>query len=112
MEGSLVRLCGFENLVPKQTEQEHQSRGDFLDVTLVCGDGQVQAQRHVLEEASNVFREMLETKTNVRKLQITGVLVSEMENILNLVHYGETVLPKEAIATTLKKGNILGIVSI
>ena len=108
MEGSLVRLCGFENLVPKQTEQEHHTRGDFLDVTLVCGDGQVQAQRHVLEEASNVFREMLETKTNVRKLQITGVLVSEMENILNLVHYGETVLPKEAIATTLKKGNILG----
>ena len=72
MEGNVVRLCGFENLVPKQTEQEHQSRGDFLDVTLVCGDGQVQAQRHVLEEASNVFREMLETKNNVIAPDLVG----------------------------------------
>ena len=108
MEDDLVRLCGFENLVARNSGQQNIPRQDFVDVTLVCGDGQIQAQKQALEDCSRVFKDMLKTQNNVNKLQITGVLVSEMENILDLVHHGETVLPRKAIAKTVKKGNILG----
>ena len=104
MEDDLVRLSGFEKLVPRSVGQ----REDFVDVTLVCGDGQIQAQKMALSNSSCVFKDMLKKQNNVKKLQITGVLVSEMENILDLVRYGETVLPRKAIAKTVKKGKILG----
>ena len=108
MDDDLVRLSGFEKLVPRNTGHQDFQRKDFVDVTLVCGDGQIQAQKQALWESSSVFKDMLKTQNNVKKLQITGVLVSEMENILNLVEYGETVLPRKSIAKTVKKGNILG----
>ena len=108
MEDDLVRLSGFQKLIPRNFGQQHWPREDLVGVTLVCGDGQLQAQKQALGESSHVFREMLKTQNNVKKLQITGVLVSEMEKILDLVHFGETVLPRKAIAATLKKGNILG----
>ena len=83
---------------------------DFSDVTLVCEDGQIQSQKLILSESSKVFKKMLSTAKNVTKLQLNGITVSEMTQILNLVYKGEIVVDENEFERISMKGRILEFV--
>ena len=109
------KFCGFkwENF-SKSVEasfQEFRDEGDFVDVTLVSGDGkQLKAHRIVLASASNLFYNILNTNKHSHPLIfMKGFKSNALDSILDYVYHGETQVAQENIEDFLAASQELQI---
>ena len=89
----------------------------FLDVTIVCEDGQVDAHKLILSAASPTFQKiLLRNQYNVGRplLYLWGIYKKDMEALLEFVYSGETRITSEdlekfmEIAGNLKIRGLVG----
>ena len=63
---------------------------DFMDVTLVCEDEQIQAHKVILSACSSFFRYMLRRTSHQHPLvYLKGVKFMDLQAILNFMYHGE-----------------------
>jgi len=79
-----------------------RSSGDFLDVTLVCEQEQVQAHKLVLSTCSTFFRNILTRNPSPNPLiYLRGVSYADMTAVLNFMYHGEVNVAQEDLNTFL-----------
>ena len=63
---------------------------DFSDVTLVCGDGQVEAHKVILSACSPFFQRILKQNSHTHPLiYLKGVKFTDLESILQFMYLGK-----------------------
>jgi len=82
--------------------RELRDEKDFFDVTLSCGDEQIQAHKLILSACSPFFRSVL--KKNVHQhplLYLKGVKFSDLQAVLNFMYHGEVNVAQEELNSFL-----------
>jgi len=82
--------------------RELREEKDFFDVTLSCGDEQIQAHKLILSACSPFFRSVL--KKNVHQhplLYLKGVKFSDLQAVLNFMYHGEVNVAQEDLNSFL-----------
>ena len=75
---------------------------DFFDVTLVCGNEQVEAHKVILCASSPIFRGILRRNRHQNPLlYLRGFKISDIQSILNFVYYGEVNVSQEDLNSFL-----------
>ena len=72
--------------------------GEFLDVTLVCDDGQVEAHKVILSSASPFLREILQRNP---LLYMRGTSKKDIESVLLFIYSGETQVSQDELESFL-----------
>ena len=63
---------------------------DFADVTLACGDNQVEAHKVILATSSPFFKRILQKHPHSHPLiYLKGIKSSDVESVLNYIYHGE-----------------------
>ena len=63
---------------------------DFADVTLACGDNQVEAHKVILAASSPFFKRILQKHPHSHPLiYLKGIKSSDVESVLNYIYHGE-----------------------
>ena len=82
---------------------------DFFDVTLACGDEQLQAHKVILSICSPFFRSILRRNKHEHPLlYLKGVKFSDLSSVLNFMYFGEVSVAQDdlnaflAVAEELK----------
>ena len=89
----------------------------FLDVTIVCEDGQIDAHKLILSAASPLFRKILLRNQRVPGrplLYLQGIRRKEMELLLEFVYSGNVNIPAtqlESFMTLAKRLEVEGLVN-
>jgi len=88
---------------------------DFLDVTIACDDGQMDAHKVILSSASPFFQNILKRNPhNHPLLYLRGTTKTDVQSILNFVYSGETQVAEEelndfmALASSLQIQGLAG----
>jgi len=82
--------------------RELREEKDFFDVTLSCGDEQIQAHKLILSACSPFFRSVL--KKNVHQhplLYLKGVKFCDLQAVLNFMYHGEVNVAQEELNSFL-----------
>jgi len=75
---------------------------DFLDVTLACADGQIQAHKLILSACSPFFRTVLRRNKHEHPLlYLKGVKCADCISILNFMYHGEVNVAKDDLSSFL-----------
>lgn len=77
----------------------------LVDVTIVCGNHQVQAHRLVLSACSPFFRNMLEKQFNpfhYPMITINNIYIEDLKLVLEFMYRGEVVVPHDRLAAVLR----------
>ena len=69
---------------------------DFLDVTIACDDGQIDAHKIIISAASPFFQNILKRNLhNHQLLYLKGTKRKEVESLLEFIYSGQTHVPRE-----------------
>merc|ERR1712217_294102 len=82
--------------------RELREEKDFFDITLSCGDEQIQAHKLILSACSPFFRSVL--KKNVHQhplLYLKGVKFRDLQAVLNFMYHGEVNVAQEELNSFL-----------
>jgi len=83
---------------------------DFYDVTLVCGEKQVQAHRVVLAACSPTFREMIRSSPHHHPvLYMRGIRHTDLVAMLDFMYHGEVMIATEELETFLATAQDLSV---
>merc|ERR1719357_179387 len=85
---------------------------DFLDVTIVCEDGQVDAHKLILSASSPSFHKiLLRNQYNVGRplLYLRGLFKKDIEAMLEFMYSGETSVSQDALENFMQIANSLEI---
>ena len=75
---------------------------DFFDVTIACGDDQVQAHKVILSACSPFFKNLLRRNQHPHPLlYLKGITFSGIQSVLNFMYYGEANVAQEDLNTFL-----------
>jgi len=75
---------------------------DFFDVTLACGDEQIQAHKVILSACSPFFLNILRRNPHQHPLlYLKGVKFSDLQSVLNFMYHGEVNVAQEELNTFL-----------
>jgi len=75
---------------------------DFSDVTLVCGDGQVEAHKVILSACSPFFQRILKQNSHTHPLiYLKGVKFTDLESILQFMYLGKVDVVRANLVTLL-----------
>ena len=75
---------------------------DFFDVTIACGDDQVQAHKVILSACSPFFKNLLRRNQHPHPLlYLKGISFSGIQSVLNFMYYGEANIAQEDLNTFL-----------
>jgi len=75
---------------------------DFSDVTLVCGDGQVEAHKVILSACSPFFQRILKQNSHTHPLiYLKGVKFTDLESILQFMYLGKVDVVTANLVTLL-----------
>ena len=75
---------------------------DFFDVTIACGDDQVQAHKVILSACSPFFKNLLRRNQHPHPLlYLKGITFSGIQSVLNFMYYGEANIAQEDLNTFL-----------
>ena len=88
-ENFCLRWNEFEANIQVAFRQLRDNK-EFFDVTLVCGDEQVQAHKLILSACSPFFRNILHQNPHQHPLlYLKGVKFSHLQHVLNFMYHGE-----------------------
>merc|ERR1712217_766978 len=82
--------------------RELREEKDFFDITLSCGDEQIQAHKLILSACSPFFRNIL--KKNVHQhplLYLKGVKFRDLQAVLDFMYHGEVNVAQEELNSFL-----------
>jgi len=83
---------------------------DFSDVTLVCGDGQVEAHKVILSACSPFFQRILKQNSHTHPLiYLKGVKFTDLEAIMQFMYLGEVDVVSANLDTFLDVGKELEV---
>jgi len=83
---------------------------DFYDVTLVCGEKQVQAHRVVLAACSPTFRQMIRHSPHHHPvLYLRGIRAMDLVAMLDFMYHGEVMIATEELETFLATAHDLSV---
>jgi len=75
---------------------------EFLDVTLACGDDQIQAHKVILSACSPFFRKVLLRNPHQHPLlYLKGVRITDLQSVLQFMYWGEVNVAQEELNTFL-----------
>jgi len=84
-----LRWNDFESNI-RSSIGELRSKEDFVDVTLVCENEQINAHKVIISACSPFFRNILTRNPHKNPLlYLKGVHLSEMQSILDFMYHGE-----------------------
>jgi len=93
--------------------QTLRSSGDFLDVTLVCGEKSVDAHKVILSAFSPVFRNILKNNKQPHPyIYFKGILNEDIEAILDYLYTGETSVPASDVNRFIEAARDLQITGL
>jgi len=82
--------------------QELREDKDFFDVTLACGDEQIQAHKVILSACSQFFRNILRRNLHQHPLlYMKGVKFADLQSVLNFMYHGEVNVAQEELNSFL-----------
>ena len=85
-----LRWNDFETNI-KNAFYDLKEEKEFADVTLICGDGKVDAHKVILSAGSTFFKKILKENHHSKPLiYLKGVKFSELNSVLDFVYHGET----------------------
>jgi len=104
MEGSekfCLRWNDFETNISEGFRELREEK-DFFDVTLACGDNQIQAHRVIISACSSFFKTVLRRNPHQHPLlYLKGVKYNELLSILNFMYFGEVNVAQEELNSFL-----------
>ena len=81
---------------------EIRDEKDFFDVTLACGNEQVQAHKLILSACSPFFRNILRSNPHQHPLlYLKGVQFTDLQAVLNFMYHGEVNVAQEELNSFL-----------
>ena len=90
--------------------QELKNAGEFLDITLACGDDSIQAHKLVLAASSPFFRKVLNhTSNGYPYIYLKGIDFQDLILILHFIYNGEAEIPAENIPRFIEAAQELKI---
>ena len=90
-----LRWNDFENNISNSFRELREDK-DFFDITLVCGDNQLQAHKVILSACSPFFRAVLKKNPHPHPLlYLKGVKYEEIISVLNFMYHGEVNVAQE-----------------
>jgi len=82
--------------------REIRDEKDFFDVTLACGDRQIQAHKLILSACSPFFRGVLRRNPHAHPLlYLKGVEYGDLQAVLNFMYHGEVNVAQEELNSFL-----------
>jgi len=82
--------------------RELREEKDFFDVTLSCGDEQIQAHKLILSACSPFFRGVLKKNAHQHPLlYLKGVKFRDLQAVLNFMYHGEVNVAQEELNSFL-----------
>ena len=109
-----LRWNDFESNISVAFSELREEK-DFLDVTLVCKEDQIQAHKVILSACSPFFRSLLKRNPHAHPLiYLKGVTLSNLQAVLDFIYRGEANVTKEdlnsflAVAEELKIKGLTG----
>ena len=82
--------------------REIKEEKDFFDVTIACGDDQVQAHKVILSACSPFFKNLLRRNQHPHPLlYLKGISFSGIQSVLNFMYHGEANIAQEDLNTFL-----------
>jgi len=96
-----LRWNDFETNI-NEAFRELRESNDFLDITLVCENEQVQAHKVILSACSSFFRSMLRRNVHQHPLiYLKGIRFSDLQSVLNFMYQGEVSVAQEDLNSFL-----------
>jgi len=96
-----LRWNDFESHVSGSFREIRDSK-DFFDVTLVCGEEQVQAHKVIISACSPFFRDILRRNPHQHPLlYLKGVKFTELQSVMNFMYHGEANIAQEDLNSFL-----------
>ena len=96
-----LRWNDFENNISLAFRELRDDK-DFFDVTLACGDEQIQAHKVILSACSPFFRGVLRRNPHAHPLlYLKGVKFSDLQSVLNFMYHGEVNVAQEELNSFL-----------
>jgi len=96
-----LRWNDFESNISSAFRELRDDK-DFFDVTLACGDEQLQAHKIILSACSPFFRNIL--RRNIHQhplLYLKGVKYTDLQSVLNFMYHGEVNVAQEDLNSFL-----------
>ena len=94
----------------KNSFQKFRDEKDFFDVTLVCGEEQIDAHKMILSASSSFFKNLFRRNHHQHPLIVLkGVKFSELSALLQFVYQGEVNVSKEDLTSFLEAAQELKI---
>ena len=103
--GSSEKLClrwnDFETNISNAFRDLKEEK-DFTDVTLACGDNQVEAHKVILASSSPFFKRILKKNPHSHPLiYLKGIKFSDVEAVLKFIYQGEVNIEETNLNTFL-----------
>jgi len=96
-----LRWNDFESNI-NEAFRELREANDFLDITLVCENEQIQAHKVILSACSSFFRSMLRRNVHQHPLiYLKGIKFSDLQSVLNFMYQGEVSVAQEDLNSFL-----------
>ena len=96
-----LRWNDFESNINEAFRDLRESN-DFLDITLVCENEQIQAHKVILSACSSFFRSMLRRNVHQHPLiYLKGIKFSDLQSVLNFMYQGEVSVAQEDLNSFL-----------
>ena len=96
-----LRWNDFENNISVAFREIREEK-DFFDITLSCGQRQIQAHKLILSACSPFFRTVLKQNPHQHPLlYLKGVEFSDLQSVLNFMYHGEVNVAQEELNSFL-----------
>jgi len=96
-----LRWNDFENNINSAFKELREEK-DFLDVTLVCNEGQIQAHKVILSACSPFFKTILRRNPHQHPLlYLQGVSHADLQSVLSFMYQGEVSVAQEELNSFL-----------
>ena len=97
-----LKWNNFESYVTSAVKDIREEQ-ELFDVTIACEDEQLQAHKLILSACSPFFKTVLFRNRHEHPLlYLKGILVKEMEALLNFMYYGEVNVAQDDLNNFLK----------
>ena len=85
--------------------KELREEGDFFDVTLVCGDDQLEAHKFILSASSVFFKSIIKRNPHAHPLiYLKGVKIEDMRALIDFIYLGQTKVSQDDVQAFLALG--------
>jgi len=96
-----LRWNDFESNISVAFRELREDK-DFFDITLSCGEEQMQAHKVILAACSPFFRSVLKNNPHSHPLlYLKGVRFSDLQSVLNFMYHGEVNVAQEDLNSFL-----------